>query len=490
MHQFDYICRNNSLTTMLRDLIKEGGLYTIANLLTKGIGLLLIPFYTAYFTTADYGMIDILAVFGGIVSTLISLQLNQGMSRFIADGETEDAQKRKIASTTIIIITFIYLGFGVFITFYPELFVDILSNPDTKVPIELIQYAIYATILSGILYLLGVYLRALRRVKEFTFLSFGFALINTLLMIYLILNLGLGIKGIYLSTIIISPVFILITLYLLRKEIMFFVGKKEFLLIFKFSVPLIPAALSYLLMNTIDRIYIKDMLSFDEAGIYGIAFKFSSIITIIITGFTMAMNPIVFENHQKKESKKEIERIFQYFFVFGTIGLIVLSLFSYETLFIFTNSTFYPAAIIMPVMYLSVLVTGLAMFSPGINIAGKTTIGAIVIILTSALNLVLNYSFIIWFGLIGAAISTLICVSIFYVVYFIISTKHYPIFLNFKKLIPILSLNLGLIVLGAYFINFSFWINFTLKILLIIIYCTVIYFTHLKTGIIKIKKLN
>ena len=49
----------------VRDLIKEGGLYTIANLATKGISLLLLPFYTAYFTTQDYGVIEILMVFGG-----------------------------------------------------------------------------------------------------------------------------------------------------------------------------------------------------------------------------------------------------------------------------------------------------------------------------------------------------------------------------------------------------------------------------------------
>lgn len=473
---------------MLKDLLKEGGLYTIANLLTRGVSLLLIPFYTAYFSTEQYGIIDILAIFGGIVSTIITLQLNQGMSRYVADGEIEDFKKRRLASTTIIIVTISYFCFGIFITFFPDLFVDVLSNDDTRIPIDIIKFAIYATTLSGIFHILGVYLRSLRRVKEFTILSFAFALTNILLMIYLILNLGMGIKGIYISSMIISPIFILITLYLLRKEMLLFIGKKEFLMIFKFSVPLIPAALSYLLMNTIDRIYIKDMLSFDEAGVYAIAFRFSSIVTIIITGFTMAMSPIVFENHQKKESKKEIERIFKYFLVFGTVGLIVLSIFSYETLYIFTSDTsYYEAAAIMPVMYLSVLITGLAMFSPGINITGKTAVGAVVIVLTSIANLILNYYFILAYGLIGAAISTLICVSLFYVIYFIISNKYYPISLNLKRTIPILCLNLGLIVVGAYIIDFSFWTNVILKIVLILIYCIAIYFTYFRSGILKIK---
>ena len=475
---------------MLKDLLKEGGLYTIANLLTKGVGLLLIPFYTAYFSTFDYGIIDILGVFGGIVSTIISLQLNQGMARHVSDGGTTSLEKKKIASTAIIIVTGIYIGFGIFITFFPEIFVGPLSNDEAQISVELIKLGIYATVLNGIFYFLGVYLRSLRRVKEFTILSFLFAISNTLLMIYLILNLGMGIKGIYLSNIIISPLFVLISLYLLRKDIIPFVGKNQFSALLKYSIPLVPAALAFLLMNTIDRIYIKDMLSFDETGIYGIAFKFSSIITIIIAGFTMAMTPIVFENHHKEESRKEMERIFQYFFVFGTLGLLILSLFSYETIYIFTNSTYYSAAEIMPVMYLSVLMTGLGMFAPGINIKGKTALGAIIIILASILNLVFNYFFIIWFGLIGAAISTLICVSVFYISYFIIAYNYYPVSIHIKRILPIFCINLGLIVLGVYLLDFSFWPNFLIKGLIVLFYSLILYFTFIRTGIIKIKRLR
>lgn len=473
---------------MLKDLLKEGGLYAIANLLTKGIGLLLIPFYTSYFSTFDYGVIDILAVFGGITSTIISLQLNQGMARFVADGETNKTEKKKIASTAIIIVTSLYLGFGVFITYFPHLFVSSLSNDQMQMSLELITLGIYATVLSGTFYFLGVYLRSLRRVKEFTILSFLFAISNTLLMIYLILHLDMGIKGIYFASICISSVFTLITFYLLRKDIILYVGKKQLYLLLKYSVPLIPAAIAFLLMNTIDRLYIKDMLSFNETGIYGIAFKFSSIITIIIAGFTMALSPIVFENHHKKESKLEMERIFLYFFAFGTLGLLLLSLFSFETIYIFTNSTYYSASQIMPVMYLSVLMTGLGMFSPGINIKGKTTLGAIIIILASLLNLVLNYYFITWFGLIGAAISTLISVALFYISYFIIANHYYPISIRLKKILPLFFINLGLIILGVYLIDYSFWLNFLIKGLIVLFYATILYFAFVKTGLIKIKK--
>ncbi len=81
---------------MLKDLIKEGGLYTVANFLTKGVSLLLIPFYTAYFTPSDYGVIDILVVFGAFFNAIISLQLGQGLGRYVGDTQIHTQKKIQI----------------------------------------------------------------------------------------------------------------------------------------------------------------------------------------------------------------------------------------------------------------------------------------------------------------------------------------------------------------------------------------------------------
>ncbi|MFT4599934.1 MAG: O-antigen/teichoic acid export membrane protein [Arenicella sp.] len=465
---------------MLRDLIKEGGLYTIANLLTKGVSLLLIPFYTAYFTTEDYGIIDVLSVFGILLTTIFSLQLNQGLGRYVAERTVEEIDKKKIASTTILIITAIYLSIGAIILFFPHKIADMLSTDETQIPINTLRLAVLSTLFAGLFYLFGVYMRFLRRVKDFTILSFAYALSNIFLMMYLILIKKMGIEGIYIATLIISPIFIVISIYLLRKNIIFYVGRIEFKQVFKYSAPLIPASIAYILMNSIDRFYIKEMLDFSEGGIYGIAFKFSTIITIIITGFTMAMNPIIFENHKNENAKGEIVKMFNFFFAIGSLGLIALSLFSYETLFIFTNPEYYEAADIMPIMYFSVLMSGMGMFSLGINIEKKTKVGAVIIIASALLNIVLNYYFVVNWGSIGAAISTLICVAIFYIAYFLVSQRYYYIDIGFKRIAPYFIFMMGIIIIGCYVINYSQEINMVIKLLLVLLYAITVYFAFIR----------
>jgi len=458
---------------MLKDLLKEGGLYTMANLLTKGVSLLLIPFYTSYFTTEDYGVIDVISVFGAMITTIVSLQLNQGMGRYVA--EESDINKKRYASTAIFVIVAIYLFVASGLVLFPSNLINFLSTDELVIPTQTFIYSIYATFLSATFYFLGVYMRFLRMVKQFSIMSFMFALANILSMLYLILIKDMGINGIYLSSIIISPIAIVVSLYLLRNHIILYIGKLEFKKMFIYSAPLIPASIAYLLMNTIDRFYIKDLMSFEAVGIYGIAFKFSTVITIVLTGFTMAMNPITFQNYGDKKYKEELSKMLSYFIGLGSLGFLILALFSKETLMVFTNQNYYAAKEIMPILYLTVIISGLGMFSPGINIAKKTIIGALIIIGSAIVNLVLNYFFIIWFDLIGAAISTLIATLMFYIVYYLIAQKYYYVNLNFNKYTSLLLLNFSFVIIGSYILKFNFTLDIIIKVVMIAIYGVLIY---------------
>lgn len=46
----------------LRNTVKHTAIYSLGNLSTKIIGLILLPLYTSYLTTAEYGIFSILEV--------------------------------------------------------------------------------------------------------------------------------------------------------------------------------------------------------------------------------------------------------------------------------------------------------------------------------------------------------------------------------------------------------------------------------------------
>jgi O-antigen/teichoic acid export membrane protein len=203
------------------------------------------------------------------------------------------------------------------------------------------------------------------------------------------------------------------------------------------------------------------------------AFKFSALVSIIILAFQSALAPLIFENHAKKETPNELGRVFKLFIAVGCLGGLCLALFSYETLYIFTQPLYYKASVFMPVLYLSVIVTGLGMFSPGLHVMKKTKLIAIVVIITSTINVALNYLFITEYGLLGAAVATLISVILNYITLFIVSQRLYRIPFDKIKTFRVLFVFSLCFLIGCYLdliVDISYLLFLSLKIAIISVF--------------------
>lgn len=432
---------------MLRDLIKEGGVYTFANLLTKGMALILVPYYAQELSTTDFGIYGILGIFGLFVTSLLCLQLNQGLGRYVAEPTIGTSEKRQMASSAIFFVSVLYLLGGIGLYFFPELFRQALSA-ETEIELKTFQLSVLSICLTGIYYFVGVYMRFLRMYKTVAVVSIAHALVNTTLIIVCVTYYKMGVDGIFLATILTAPFSIVAQLILLRKELLLVFNASALKPLFKFSLPLIPGALAYVVLNFTDRLFLKE-ISMAETGIYEMGSKFSQVIGLIILGISSALSPIVYAKRLNEETKSELARIFRLFIAAGSVGVLILSLFSYETLLIFTNEDYYRAAEIMPILYLSSFVFGFNMFYIGLNIQEKTRIIGIVVFISALLNILLNWILIDQFHMLGAAVATLISIAFSNLTLFLISQRYYYLKFPYSKLIYAFILLFGLLYLGT-----------------------------------------
>ncbi len=410
---------------MLRDFLKEGGLYTFSSLLTKGVSLLLLPFYTTYFEPSDNGIIDILLVFGAFLNAIVCLQLNQGLGRYVAEPSYDHDRKRDLASTVIWFVAGAYIIVCGLIVLFPGIFIRMLSNEEITISTNTFRLSIVSIAVNAMFYLLGVYMRFLRKSVEFAVMSFTHAILNIALTLWFVLVFDSGINGIYYASIIVAPMIVAVQFYMIRRELT--AKFKSHLLgkALQFSFPLVPASISYMVLDFIDRIYIKEFLSFADEGVYTIGAKFASGISIIIVGFSAALAPLIYERHKDEYTLHQLGRMFRLFIAIGSGGVLLLSLFSYECLYIFTQPEYFAAGEIMPILYTSILITGLGMFSPGLHIREKTKTVALLVIVSALLNVGLNYLLISEFKLPGAASATLISVFVNNFSLFVMSRKYY-----------------------------------------------------------------
>ena len=66
---------------MLRNVFRDGLVYGIGHILSRGISVILLPLYTRVLLPREYGIIDIFLVVSGLVSVTVAFEISQGLGR-------------------------------------------------------------------------------------------------------------------------------------------------------------------------------------------------------------------------------------------------------------------------------------------------------------------------------------------------------------------------------------------------------------------------
>ena len=89
----------------VNDLIKNTGIIAIGKMSTQVVSFLLLPVYTAYLTTEDYGIVDLVSVLVQALLPIITLQLEQAVFRFLIDVRDSESDIKRVISTTIFFLS-------------------------------------------------------------------------------------------------------------------------------------------------------------------------------------------------------------------------------------------------------------------------------------------------------------------------------------------------------------------------------------------------
>lgn len=192
-----------------------------------------------------------------------------------------------------------------------------------------------------------------------------------------------------------------------------FYSKRFWSYALKFNIPLIPHYLSSIVLNSSDRIMIKQMVSSDAAGIYSLAYAISMIMLLFNTAFSQTMSPWMYKRIKNK-TVTEIEPI-MYLSLYMIAGLnLFCILVAPEVVAIFAPKTYYDAIWVIPPVALSVvLIFSYDFFARFEFYYEKTKFIMFASVVAALLNIVLNYIFIKIFGYRAAGYTTLVCYAIY-----------------------------------------------------------------------------
>lgn len=430
---------------MKNSFFKIGILYSIGQLLIKGVAFLLIPLYSKYLGTEIYGQLALVDIVYNFIGMFIIFSIYSGYIRFY----NQDKSYNGFATIYNFSLISIFVQ-GIIIFVFGKYFSYLLLKMENSYFI--LNLIFIRGSLEQIISLFESNYSMEYKVKKLIFLKLIITIINLLSIIYFITVRKETIIGIYLGYIIGNLLVLIYIIYDNKKRIKLVFDYNFLKKCFKFSSGLLLGNISYLILTAIDRYFLKEYRSFSDVGIYSMAYKFASLIEIFfVVSFKKVFTPFKFQEFQNKNFDYKINKFFDYYNILGIIIFLLISVNIKLILYIFSTEEFLKAYLITPIITFSYLLYGqVEFYTLGIYLKNKTYIDSFIIMIGGIANIILNIVWIRKYGIYGAAISTIVSYIVMSILYICISQKLYYIKFNFNKMIRIILL--GIICYFIYFI--------------------------------------
>ncbi|HQC62949.1 MAG TPA: hypothetical protein PLC51_07805, partial [Candidatus Marinimicrobia bacterium] len=134
----------------VKSALKNSAIYSIGNISTKLIGIILVPLYTQHLSLKEYGILSILEVSSQLLVTIFSANLYTAFFRWYWEKEYSDRQKSIFFTTFLSLIFISGLMVAGMYGFSSRLSVLLFDNSDFNYLIRLMSIAAALQILMDL----------------------------------------------------------------------------------------------------------------------------------------------------------------------------------------------------------------------------------------------------------------------------------------------------------------------------------------------------
>lgn len=404
-----------------KTLALNTAVFAIGSFSSKLLAFLLTRLYTANLEASLFNTKEVLEMCANFLIPVVSFSITDAIIRY---GLDKNYEKRAVFSNAIIVLL---CGAGAFLLLSPLLL--LYGDIRRYVPL-LVGYVI----ISCFRQLSTQFARARNFVKLYAADGIFCTLTLFIFNVVFIGWLKLGITG-FMVSVMLSDFLSGITVWAIAKHGRFFsfqYADRELLeVMLRFSLPLIPTAILWIITGFSDRLFIRHMVDGTAAGVYGAATKIPNLLSMVSTVFYQAWNmSAIAENDSKGRSAfyTQVYEAYQAMLVLAA-GFIIAFDKVLSAILIRTNTdpAYADAYRYTPVLVVAVLLMCFNQFLSSIYTVSKKTKNSFWSSLAAAvLNLVLNAVLIPNFGVHGAIAATFASYLVCYVIRIVDTRRLIP----------------------------------------------------------------
>jgi len=428
----------------IRQLASDTAIYGLTTVVSRLLTYFLVPFYTKYFGTGEYGVITLVFIAIGFFNVLFTFGMESAYLRYGVDRE------RAASLFKTLQITILGVGSLLLLLLWsaaPLIQPVIALDGGYRDPIYVLMLAIlWLDALSTVPF---AELRLVRRTSSYAVAKILNVVINVALNLYLVLGLGMGIVSVLIANVAASGFTLAHTALLTRGS---YGGKWDgpaLQTALRFGLPYIPAGIGYIINEGISRVFLNltpdstmaalygsQYTSADITGIFGACYKLSVFMMLLTQMFRMAWQPFFMKYANAEGAGKTFADVFRYYNFVAAVVFLMVALFVAEIAAIpipglrgtVIDSRYWLGLSAVPMLLAAYWFQGwYTNFTAGVFIKEKTNILPKITIAGASITVVANVLLIPLYGMEGAAWASLMSYGAMALLIYRASQKQFAI---------------------------------------------------------------
>ncbi len=447
--------------TSYRKLGKNMLSLTIGNFASKLLSFLFVPFYTAVLSTSEYGTADLVTTTVTLLFPFFSLIICESMLRFSLDKNENNEEVYRVG----IIVWF--CGLVLLILASPIL---LLVNTLKELWLLIVFYYVAYSLNQNI----GYYTRGCENVFLYTVSGIVTTAATICLNLMFLLWMKMGLNGYLLASIIAN---------LLSSLVMItWGGYYRFGLSIKnldrslvrrmlhYSLPMIPNSASWWVSNSSDKYIIILFSGVAVNGVYSVAYKIPTIITIVTSIFATAWRISAVEDFGSEKSKKFYSDVYSMYVTLTLTLASALMVVNKPLSSFLYQKDFYNAWQFVPILLIAAVVHAYCEFFGTLyTSAMKTKMLFYSTVIGAVTNIILNLLMIPSMAALGAAIATSVSYFVVWLIRMIHSASIMKLTYHYSDDIVCFALVLVQVVIASMTIKYEIAISAFIFLAIIIV---------------------
>lgn len=437
-----------SAPAQLKRLGKHSAVYGLGGLVSRVLAIVLLPLYTHYLTPSDYGAIETLVAGSAVLVTLLRAGISSAFFRFYFDAK-DDAGRILVVRTafwfTMVMST---AALVVGIALAGPLSHLLFSTGDRSGLVRAAFVGLWAQMNYEQITSL---FRVEERSTQFAIASVSNVFITIVMTIVLVVGFGQHALGVIVGNFIGTLIVYVVLLGYRRYQLGLQFDRELLRQMNRFGLPLVPAAIFLWGINFSDRLFLVRYVGQDEVGLYSIGVRLASAIVFLQFAFRTAWPAFAYSIKSDEEAKKTYAWVLTYLVLITSWISLALGVLSPWLARLLTKPEFYGGARVVSMLaFAGVAFTAYTVVSIGVGRARKTQFNWVVTGVAAALNIGLNFVLVPRYGMVGAAITTVLAYTVMFVLMTLNAQRVFPAPYQWRRVATAAGVAVALDVAGEW----------------------------------------